>query len=118
MIEKLLFVFLGGGLGSAFRFLISQGFFKVTYLSFPWATFVSNLVSCLIMVALIKSGKLEGARESLRLFLMVGFLGGLSTFSAFSYETSILMKEGHLSMALINVGLSVSVCIYCLYKLT
>ena len=118
MIEKLLLVFLGGGLGSALRYLISEGVFRAYSLTFPLATLVANLLSCLLMVVLIKSGKLVGPGESLRLFLLVGFLGGLSTFSTFSYETSLLMKEGHLAIAFTNIGLSVSVCIYCLYKLT
>ena len=115
---NLLLVFLGGGLGSVLRYLISQWMSKLTLLSFPWATFTANLVSCVLMVLIIRSGKLETLDEGLRFFLLVGFLGGLSTFSTFSYETSILMKEGHHMMAFSNVGLSVSVCVYCLFKLT
>jgi CrcB protein len=104
MVEKVIYVFLGGGAGSVIRFLISQGFLKIGLFSFPWATFASNALSCLLMVAIIKWDRFGiNGGEGLRLLLFVGFLGGLSTFSTFSYETSLLMKEGHLSMAFTNV---------------
>lgn len=115
---NLLMVFLGGGAGTVLRYLISLFFTKGNLITFPWATFTANLISCILMVLILRSGKIFPLDESMRLFLMVGFLGGLSTFSTFSYETSLLMKEGHHMMAFSNVGLSVSVCVYCLFKLT
>ncbi len=119
MVEKMIFVFLGGGTGSVIRFLISQGFQKIGVFNFPWATFSSNVLSCLLMLVILKWDRLSmNGADSIRWLLMVGFLGGLSTFSTFSYETGLLIKEGHLSMALLNICLSVSVCVYILYKLT
>ena len=114
---NLLMVFIGGGIGSCLRYLISLAFQR-TDLTFPLATFVANVLSCVIVVLILRYCRDLVVTESLRLLLLVGFLGGLSTFSTFSYETTLLIKEGHLAMAFSNIGLSVSICVYCLYRLT
>ena len=76
--------------------------------NFPWATFFVNLVGCLLIgvVAGFAESKVPLSSE-LRVFLMVGILGGFTTFSAFGFETfAMLRNEAYLS-AVANVGLQV-----------
>lgn len=101
--KALLFVFIGGGLGSASRFAInllasSQGLTR-----FPWATLTVNATGGLVIGIL---GALLWGKPSdhpLRLLLITGFLGGFTTFSAFSLETLQQFLSGQTKQALLNI---------------
>jgi fluoride exporter len=96
-------VFVGGGLGSLLRFLIS--WYLPYQEGFPWATFWANMLSCLIIGGFLALMPLLG--ESQRLLLITGFCGGLSTFSAFSRETLQLLQRGDWLIAAAYVLVSV-----------
>lgn len=107
--RSLLLVGLGGFLGSLLRFVIGLSAQRlVGTSSFPLGTLCVNLVGCLA-IGLV-SGLLE-AREPvwlpLRLFVVVGVLGGFTTFSAFGYETFALLKEGQALRAAASAALQV-----------
>lgn len=108
-------VFFGGGIGSLVRYLIGLGFQK-TNTTLPWATFFSNVSACIIFatVAWFISTK-ENASPALRLLLLTGFCGGLSTFSSFGYETFLLLKESLYLYAFLNSLISCSLCILIFY---
>jgi fluoride exporter len=95
----LLWVFTGGGAGSVLRYLISvwipwQG-------GFPWATLIANGISCIIVgVVLALSPFLN---DQVKLLLLAGFCGGLSTFSTFSKETLDMVEQGHMLTAILYV---------------
>jgi len=104
-----LFVFLGGGLGSICRFGIGH-LMAGWRLPFPWATFLANFISCLILgvlLALSFKGKLGGQTA---VFLMAGFCGGFSTFSTFTNETFQMLADGLWWKAAGYVLLSLVVC--------
>src|SRR6476646_12287087 len=110
--NNLFLVFLGGGLGSILRYGIAE-FVKANFRSgFPVATLCSNVLSCLILAITIGyfSGKIS-ENPSLRILILVGVCGGFSTFSTFSYETVELIRSGNLLFAILNILISVSVCI-------
>tara|TARA_B100001113_G_scaffold241768_1_gene198829 strand:+ start:99 stop:449 length:351 start_codon:yes stop_codon:yes gene_type:complete len=109
---KLLYVFLGGGIGSIIRYLISVSTFQYT---FPVATFLVNLVSCIIYGLVISSVAYFDLNKDWNLLLLVGLCGGLSTFSAFSFETLNLIKDGYVFYAILNIVFSISLCCGVLY---
>jgi len=102
-------VALGGAVGSVARYGLSLwGASLGTRL--PWGTLAANGIGCVAMGAVMylvveRSGMPEGTR----LVVAVGFLGGLTTFSTFSYEALALLRQGHHSQAWFYLLLSVAV---------
>jgi len=97
----------GGAAGSVARYLLSGWLQGKAGLAFPWGTLGVNVLGCLCIgfIGAALSGPLL-VRGEYRLFLMVGVLGGFTTFSAFGWETLALAREGQFRLALLNVGLS------------
>lgn len=103
-------VFLGGGLGSITRFAISRMFISQPN-QFPVATLVSNSASSFILGLLLGCFFYKQTpNEPVHLLIATGFCGGFSTFSAFSYETFMLINAGHYKTALANIFLNLMVC--------
>lgn len=107
-------VFLGGGLGSICRFAIAQVFSSSSSL-FPWATFVANAISCIILGILIGIQLKNPMLPSWRLLLSTGFCGGFSTFSTFSSESLLLFQEGQVEIAFWNIAASIIMGLICVY---
>jgi len=95
--KALLLIFMGGGLGSAFRFLISKLFY-INKGEFPWATLLANFIGCLLIGFLVGWAlKNESFRSDVYLFSVIGFCGGLTTFSTFSMENMFFLRSGDYS---------------------
>ena len=101
----------GGGLA---RYYLSGWVYSLLGRAFPYGTLVVNIIGAycigLIMELGLRSTMLS---DTLRIGLTVGFMGGLTTFSTFSYETFKLLEDGQFVTAFANVLASVAVCLVC-----
>ena len=100
-------VALGGAIGASSRYGLSLWLLKPQAL-FPWPTWTINLLGCALAgVFFALSQRYPMLQQQPRLFLMVGILGGFTTFSSFGLETFQLLKQGHWHVALLYVLSSV-----------
>lgn len=90
---NLLWVFIGGGLGSLLRYGMAVWLRHWAY-QFPWPTFAVNVVSCLLLGFLAGFAERSGMSVTWRILLLTGFCGGFSTFSTFSFEAFELLQIG------------------------
>lgn len=118
MLYQFLAIFLGGGLGSIARFAVSKG--VVTYFKhdLPLGTFLANLLACLVLgLALGKFEPIFSGKNFWYFFIIIGFTGGFSTFSTFSFETLVLFKTGQITYAIANIFFSVALTVTLLWFL-
>lgn len=109
-----LLVFIGGGLGSICRYGVAV-LIKDYNVTFPFATLLANIISCIILGALVGLSLKGSLHDYYKLLFMTGFCGGFSTFSTFSFETLHLFQSGAYVHALSNIFISLVVCIICIY---
>ena len=101
---KVMMVAVGGGIGATTRYLVSTWAAEKFGTDFPYGTLIVNVVGCFIIGAFMTL-----ATERLivspywRLLVTVGFVGGLTTFSSYSYETFKLLEEANIMMAMYNL---------------
>jgi len=110
--KELIYVFIGGGLGSLIRFTIVKWVNAFHNSIFPFGTFTINIIACFTLGFIIGlADQKQLLSPASRLFWAVGFCGGFSTFSAFSSETLTLFQQGENSTMLLYILLSIVVCI-------
>jgi CrcB protein len=94
--KQILLVFLGGGLGSALRYVIGK-WTDSAFIHFPMGTFVVNVIGSLLIGFILGLALRENTvSQNTALFVATGFCGGFTTFSAFAYENYALLKNGDL----------------------
>ncbi|RMG79136.1 MAG: fluoride efflux transporter CrcB [Bacteroidetes bacterium] len=109
---KYFYVFLGTGFGGMLRYLISTKVYKFLPSLFPYGTLAVNALGSFILGVLIFwFDDKELLNANLKLLLAVGFCGGLTTFSTFSFETFNLLRDSEFLLAIGNISLNLFITI-------
>ncbi|WP_231036096.1 fluoride efflux transporter CrcB [Pectinatus sottacetonis] len=108
MLTKISCVMLGCAFGGGARFYISTILAQKYGTLFPYGTMTVNILGCFLigMISTVLNERTLGISPYISLLLTVGFLGGLTTFSSFSYDTLTLVRIGNLTGALFNVAVN------------
>jgi len=113
MSVQIFYIALFGALGCLSRYFLSGWVYNVFGRSFPYGTLAVNIIGAYVIGLIMElSLRSELISPSLRIGLTIGFLGGLTTFSTFSYETFRLLEDGEFLIASINIFISVLVCLF------
>lgn len=107
-----LLIFLGAGLGGVTRFWISNIVHGWLSRDFPYGTLIVNVSGCFLMGVLfvLIIERFSEIGPSLRALILIGFLGGYTTFSSFSIETLNLFENGAWTSAFLNILFSTGLC--------
>lgn len=98
--------------GGLTRYYLSGWVYNLFGRVFPYGTLAVNIIGAYLIGVIMEIGlRSTIIPNTLRIGLTVGFLGGLTTFSTFSYETFKLLEEGQFIFAFANVAASVMVCL-------
>jgi CrcB protein len=107
---QLILIFVGGGLGAVTRFGMTK-WLESMHSTLSIGTIVSNILSCIILGFIIGYSARYSIAKEMQSFVLIGFCGGFSTFSTFSYENYKLLVDGSYGLFIFNVFFSVSICI-------
>jgi CrcB protein len=105
--EKYLLVMAGAAMGGLVRYLIATAISARYPNRFWYGTVVVNITGCFLIGVVMTTLNQRNANPNWRLLLVVGVLGGYTTFSSFTYETFALVKDGDFSKGFLNVAVSV-----------
>ena len=109
---QLFYIGIFGGLGCISRFLVSGWTYQVFGRNLPFGTLMVNVVGSFLLGLLMTFGlRSTVLPPEIRIGLTVGFMGGFTTFSTFSYETLRLLEDGSFWQAGANIVLNVVVCL-------
>lgn len=103
---KAILVLAGGALGALTRYGVTHFITKTHPSTFPFGTLYVNLIGCLLIGLVFRLNEMRGVNYQFRLFFTTGFLGALTTFSAYSLETISHANSGETSLAIANIALS------------
>jgi len=105
--SKILYVGMGGFIGASLRYIISTSSARIFGTSMPYGTLIVNVLGGFLIGFIMElSFSTESISPDMRLFLTTGILGGLTTFSTFSYETMSMINEGSYMLGTINICLN------------
>ena len=101
-------VFLGGGAGSAARYLIGRWAAAAIGITFPYGTLIVNLSGCFALGAVVQLAVAGAWHGDVRAAIAAGFLGGFTTYSSFNQETIAMFTSGATGAALANIAITMA----------
>ncbi len=113
MTSSYVLVAVGGAIGACARLSVNLAAQRVIGIGFPWGTFVVNVVGCFLFGVVAGLADTRGALgPAWRMFLLVGVLGGFTTYSSFAFETVELLRTGQTSATLFHVVGQLVLCTF------
>lgn len=110
--ERFLIVCGAGAVGCGLRYLVALWAGQRFGQGFPYGTLIVNVLgSFLIALVLELSIRFASFPPNLRLALTTGFMGGLTTYSSFNYESTALLTDGQIARGILNIGLTLIACL-------
>lgn len=104
--ERLFWICVAGAVGTGARYLIALWAAQRFGSAFPYGTLIVNLVGCFVIAAVMHAALALGWSANVRAAVTIGFVGGLTTYSSFNYETMRLFEEGAPATAFVNLALT------------
>jgi CrcB protein len=108
--SRFLWVCVAGAAGTGVRYLVWLFAGKLLGTTFPWGTLIVNVVGCFFMSIVAYAAAKSAITPELRLTLATGFLGGLTTYSSFNWDTMSLVQNGPASLGVMNLGATLVGC--------
>jgi CrcB protein len=105
--ERFLWICLAGAAGTGARYLVAVLAAQRFGTTFPYGTLIVNLTGCFAIAAVMHAAMTLGWSPTLRAAITIGFIGGLTTYSSFNYETARLLEEGAPGAAALNASLTI-----------
>ena len=102
--ERFVWICVAGAAGTGARYLIALWAAQRFGSAFPYGTLIVNLIGCFAIAAVMQAAVSLSWPATLRSAITIGFIGGLTTYSSFNYETSRLLEEGAAGTAMANVA--------------
>ena len=107
MLNSMIIAGLGGFIGTCLRFLTGKLCHMIAVTTFPWGTFIVNIVGSFLIGILFALAEKGGViSPAMNVFLITGFCGGLTTFSSFADDMYLLLTQRHWLVFVLYAGLT------------
>ena len=108
--ERLFWICLAGAAGTGTRYLIALWAAQRFGSAFPYGTLIVNVAGCFLVALIMQAAVAPAWSPTVRSALTVGYLGGLTTYSGFNYETTRFLQDGAPDAAALNAFLTIAGC--------
>jgi CrcB protein len=115
MLKNVIFIGLGGFIGSIFRYFVALLAKKLCLCPFASGTFFVNIIGSFVIGMLFACFLKSNENEPLKLFLTTGICGGFTTFSAFSLENLQYLQQGQVFLAAFYIAASIITCLFAVW---
>lgn len=107
MNKSIMWVLIGGAIGSVLRYVCAQYLTSISLMKFPFSTLFINVFGCFMIGLIYTNWNTHASFDTIKTFLMIGVLGGFTTFSTFGLDTVLMIKDGLIVNAILYILSSV-----------